>query len=186
MPTSTSVSETTSSRNWRERHGSSVPRIRYSLVDHKILQLFPEGAIAISDPRTLPDQRLTAIPMLSLGPRWASVAEALIARSTRIVMLLDSMSAGVQAELDLLAKLKATARTLVVTGHRYRETGMPDPPEVTSRFPHIVDWIDFGFDEGNPSERYKAHGVIADHLVRYVRRDSRPTVRAWMDGNDSN
>jgi hypothetical protein len=163
-----------------------VPRIRYSLVDHKVLQLFPEGAVAISDPRTQTDQRLTAIQMFSLGSRWLAVAEALIVRSTRIVMLLDSLSPGVRMELDLLAKLDATRRTLVVTGHHYRETGEPVPTEVTSRFPHVVDWIDFGFDESYASHRYKAHGMIADELRRYVQRDSRAVVSAWLESPGKN
>jgi hypothetical protein len=160
-----------------------VPRIRYSLVDHKILQLFPEGAVAIADPRTLPDPRLTSIPMFALGDRWAVVAAALMARSTRIVMLLDAVTPGVQEELDLLVKLQATARTLIVTGHHYRGTQTAPPVEVTSRFPYVVDWIDFGFDESYASQRYKAHGVIADELVRYVRSDARPVVSAWLGGS---
>jgi hypothetical protein len=159
-----------------------VPRIRYSLVDHRILQLFPEGAVAISDPRTLPDPRLTNIPMFALGDRWAVVAEALMARCTRIVMLIDAVSPGVQAEFDLLAKLQATARTLIVTGHHYRETKTEPPAEVTARFPYIVDWVDFGFNESYASQRYKAHGIIADELHRYVRRDARPVVSAWLGG----
>jgi hypothetical protein len=169
-----------------EKHDGTVvvvvPKIRYSLVDHKLLQLFPEGAVAIGDPRTHADRRLTAIPMFALGERWAVVAEALIVRSTRIVMLLDGLSAGVLVELDLIAKLGATARTLVVTGHHYRETGTPVPEEVTSRFPYVVDWIDFGFDEAYASQRYKAHGIVAGELGRYVRRDARPIVKAWLDG----
>ena len=98
-------------------------------------------------------------------------------------MLLDAVTPGVQEELDLLVKLQATARTLIVTGHHYRGTQTVPPVEVTSRFPYVVDWIDFGFDESYASQRYKAHGVIADELVRYVRSDARPVVSAWLGGS---
>ena len=74
-----------------EREGAvriMVPRIRYSLVDHKVLQLFPEGAVAISDPRSRSrTSDSTLIPMFSLGARWADVAESLMARSTRVVIV---------------------------------------------------------------------------------------------------
>jgi hypothetical protein len=53
---------------------------------------------------------------------------------------------------------------------------------VTERFPYVVDWIDFGFDENYGCERYKAHGIVADELVRYTRQDARPAVRQWLNG----
>ena len=160
----------------------TVPVIRYSLVDHKILELFPECAVGIVDPRQAADPRLTVIPLLSLGDGWASVVEALMASATRTVILLDALSPGVQAELDLVVKLQACSRTLIVTGHAFRTADTPLPPVVTARFPHVVDWIDFGFDEAYFSQRHKAHGLIADHLPSYVRSDARPTVRAWLAG----
>ncbi|MFN7725837.1 MAG: hypothetical protein ACK5QH_12285 [Rubrivivax sp.] len=160
----------------------TIPVIRYSLVDHKLLELFPECALGIVDPRQAADPRMTAIPMLSLGDGWASVVEALMAHATRTVILLDALSPGVQAELDLVVKLGAASRTLIVTGHAFRTHETSLPPALVARFPHIVDWVDFAFDEAYYSQRYKAHGLIADLLPNYVRGDARPTVKAWLAG----
>lgn len=90
----------------------------------------------------------------------------LIARSTRSVVFFNGLTPGVRTELELLMKLKATARTLVVTGNHYHQTSDTIPLEVTAPFPYIVDWVDFGWNEVHPPMRYKAHGLIDDELGR--------------------
>jgi len=160
-----------------------VPQISYSLVDHKILQLFEEGVIAVCDPEISVASRLTLIPMLSLkNSGWLSIVKGLIQRCTRIVILLDELTPGVLSELNLLHSVGATHRVLVVTGQAFRSGEAKVPNLVLEHFPYIVDWIDFGFDEGYASQQHKAHGIIQEYLLRYVRADAKPTVAAWLHG----
>jgi hypothetical protein len=48
------------------------------------------------------------------------------------------LTPGVQAELDLLRQLGAAGHTLIVCVL---------PEAVAASFPHVVDGIDFGYDE---------------------------------------
>ena len=112
-----------------------VPQITYSLVDHNISELFEEGVITVADPRSSFTQRKTPIPMLSLYEgNWLGVVGALVRRCKRIVMLLDELTPGVQCELDLLNKLGAARRTLIVCGHDFRIGKSTLPEAVTVIF----------------------------------------------------
>jgi hypothetical protein len=158
-----------------------VPQISYSLVDHKILQLFEEGVITVCDPAIADTHRTTPIPMLSLrDEEWLRVVRVLIEHCTRVVMLLDELTPGVQSELDLLCELGANDRALLVCGHAFRDGKATLAPAVSAAFPYIVDWIDFGYDESHHDMHHKAHRIIQHHLLRYVRANAGPVVRAWL------
>jgi hypothetical protein len=164
-----------------------MPQISYSLVDHKIMQLFGEGVIAVCDPKLNIAHRRTPIPMLSLGgANWLDVVGRLAQRCTRTVMLLDELTPGVQAELDLLRQFRAAERTLIVSGNAFRTGKAVLPEAVTASFPHVVDWIDFGHDENYHEMRYKAHRIIQPWLLRYVRANAAPVVQAWLGTSRAN
>lgn len=158
-----------------------APEITYSLVDHKILQLFEEGTIAICDPRIDVYQRETLIPMLSLRDSgWLEAVRRLILRCARVVMVLDETTPGVRSELDLLRSAGAAQRTLIVTGHSFRASTIPVPRYVVRHFPYIVDWIDFAWDESYHSYQHKAHVLMRPYLSQYVRSNAKPTVDKWL------
>jgi hypothetical protein len=158
-----------------------VPEITYSLVDHKIVQLFSEGVITVSDPHTNFWHRSTLIPMLSLRhEKWQEVVAGLMRRCARVVMLLDELTPGVETELNLLREVDAAERTLIVCGHAFRVGQLTLPEKVASDFPHVVDWIDFSYDEAHYDMRYKAHRIVQPYLQRYVRGNAGPVVRNWL------
>lgn len=150
------------------------------MVDHKILDLFPEAVVSIADPIFSFDFRHTLISMLSVNDNWNVIVESLMNKASRIIMLMDSPTPGVRKELDLLVKLNVNKKTLIVSGQHFRTSGERLPKEVLSDFTHIVDWIDFSYDENYHDSRYKAHRVVQSQIKRFVQSDSRPVVNAWL------
>lgn len=159
-----------------------VPQITYSMVDHKILELSQEGVITVSDPALSIDHRSMTMPMLSLrNDAWLQIVGALVERSDRVAMLLDELSPGVVDELNMLCDLGVTSKTLIILGHAYRERRAVLPASILENFPHIVDWIDFSYNENHHDMRYKAHRIVQPWLSRYVRGDAQPIIRAWLE-----
>ena len=160
-----------------------TPQVSYSLVDHKILEWFPEGVVGVIDPsvsgidkKALTGharpiaRRETLIPMLVLREAvWKSIVPALIGLADRIVMLIDNVTPGVDFELAELVRLKATRRTLIVTGQAYR-SGRRLPRHIIDTFPYVGDWVDVSYNEMYHDQRLKTHGMIQDHWCAFSRR----------------
>lgn len=162
-----------------------VPEISYSIVDHKLLELFPEGIVAICDPEwPNVDLRLSSIPALLIdNAKWRDVVTQLIPIATHVVVLLDELTAGVEFELNELIRQGAGRKTFVLTGMRYRTTPLPSPVS-RNVFPFVGDWLDFSHDEIHANIRHKAHGLIQPILPRFLTANVAETVqlrKSWYD-----
>jgi hypothetical protein len=160
------------------------PQVTYSVVDHKLLSLFPEGVVGTSDPAVSLFSRQTLIPMLSLPQKdWKAVVSRLMSLAPRVVVLLDEITPGVLFEIEELIHLGLTDRTFILTGQAYR-TGQPLPALITSgAFRYVGDWLDMSYDEAYHDYNCKAHAIVQQFLPRFLTPSFRETaslVNAWL------
>lgn len=160
------------------------PTVTYSIVDHKLLSLFPEGVVAIASPNSSIFSRLTLIPMFSLSNQnWQKCVPQIMSFAPRIVMLFDELTDGVEFELEQLIHLGLTDRTFIITGQAYR-TGKSLPPVLTSGiFKYVGDWLDVSYNETHPDQDTKAHGLIQPFLGRFLTSKALETgnlITAWL------